>query len=296
MRRFVAFCLNRPITTLTIHITLLVLGGLAITRLPLNSMPENQRPRISVTIPYQNADPHQVELEVTRPVEEALATLSGIQEISSESNAGRSRVTLRFTWGTDLDLVKMDIRERIARIKNELPLEVIDRIRIGGGGWRDNDAMMTGRISSRGVDLSKNYELLVNRLQRPLERIEGVAQVVLEGVTPLEIQVTFRQDDLDRHGLRLGDIVRRLQDNNIDLTVGDADTRTRLLEEDHPPISAEEGTRRHDEVRRKPEDTLEVRGAQQQRQAGASRSERWIARCKIERYYIDAAIHVQGTD
>ena len=78
MRRLVAFCLGRPITTLTIHITLLGLGGLAITRLPLNSMPQSDRPRVSVRIPYENADPHQVEMEITRPVEEALATLRGV--------------------------------------------------------------------------------------------------------------------------------------------------------------------------------------------------------------------------
>ncbi|MEE8141513.1 MAG: efflux RND transporter permease subunit, partial [Planctomycetota bacterium] len=221
MRHLVTFCLSRPITTLTIHITLLVLGGLAITRLPLNALPEREQPRVSVTIPYPNTDPHQIEMEVTRPVEEALATLSGVEEITSESSAGRSRVSVHFPYGTNIDQVKMEVRERLARAKNDLPPEIIDDIRIRTGHWNSGDAIIRGRISSRGVDLSQNYELLVNRLRRPLERIEGVGQVEMDGVAPMEIQVIFRQDDLDRNGLRLLDVVRRLQDSNIDLTVGE---------------------------------------------------------------------------
>ena len=62
--------------------------------------------------------------------------------------------------------------------------------------------MIRGRISAPGLDLSENYELLVNRIQRPLERIDGVGQVEMDGVMPLEIHVDLRQADLDRHGLR----------------------------------------------------------------------------------------------
>ncbi|MFQ5655815.1 MAG: efflux RND transporter permease subunit, partial [Planctomycetota bacterium] len=225
MRRLVAFCLGRPITTRTSHSCRLLPGASAGTRVPLTALPRSERPRVRVSVPYPNAEPRQVELEVTRPLEEALATLRGIKEIWSESRFGQGQVNLQFEWGTDLDQVKLEVRERLARVRNELPVDDIERIRIRSGGWRSGDAIIQGRISSKGVDLSQNYELLLNRLRRPLERIEGVAQVEMDGVTPLEIQVTFRQDDLDRHGLRLDQIIRRLEDNNIDITVGE------LLEE-----------------------------------------------------------------
>ena len=221
MSRFVAFCLARPITTLTVHILLLLGGVLAVGRLPLNSMPNTERPRINVTVPMPNADPRQVELEVTEPLEEALATLRGIREIDGESKQGESQVSLEFDYGADLDLVKLEVRERIARIRNDLPLEDIDRIRVSTGGWRNGDAVIRGRISAPGIDLSENYELLVNRIQRPLERIDGVGRVEMDGVTPLEIHVDFRQEDLDRHGLRIDTIARRLGDANVEASLGE---------------------------------------------------------------------------
>ena len=100
MRTLVAFCLQRPITTLTIHICLLLIGGIGLTRLPLNSMPASERPVVRVNIDYPNASPPQVEQEVTRPVEEALATLRGIKKLRGNSELGESRVTAEFDWGT----------------------------------------------------------------------------------------------------------------------------------------------------------------------------------------------------
>lgn len=220
MRHFVAFCLARPITTLTIHITLLVMGAIALDRLPLNSTPESDRPRIRVQIPYPEANPQQVEEEVTRKVEEALATLRGIKRLSAESETGEASVSAEFEWGTNIDQVKLEVRERLARIKHELPLEDLERIRIRGA-WNSGDAVIRGRISAKGIDLSQNYELLVNRLRRPLERIEGVAQVEMDGVTPLEIHITFREDQLARHGLDARAIMARLEDNNLQRSVGE---------------------------------------------------------------------------
>ncbi|MEM7166457.1 MAG: efflux RND transporter permease subunit [Planctomycetota bacterium] len=220
MKHFVALCLSRPIATLTVHIILLAMGLLALDRLPLNSTPESERPRIRVSIPYPNATPEQVELEVTRKVEEALSTLRGVLNLSSEAESGEGSVRAEFAWGTDIDQVKLEVRERLARMKHELPTEDLERIRIRGA-WGDGDAVIRGRISAKGIDLSQNYELLVNRLQRPLERIDGVAQVEMDGVTPLEIQVSFRQDDLDRHGVEVQALVQRIQDNNVDKTIGE---------------------------------------------------------------------------
>lgn len=221
MSRFVAFCLDRPITTLTIHLLLLLGGALAVGRLPLNSMPNTERPRVRVTVPMPNADPRQVELEVTERLEEALATLRGVRDIDAESSQGEGQVSLTFDYGTDLDLVKLQVRERIARIRNDLPVDDIDRIRIRSGGWQNGDAVIRGRISAPGLDLSENYELLVNRIQRPLERIDGVGQVEMDGVMPLEIHVDLRQADLDRHGLRIDEISRRLSDANVEASLGE---------------------------------------------------------------------------
>ncbi|MDG1455401.1 MAG: efflux RND transporter permease subunit, partial [Planctomycetota bacterium] len=200
MKSFVRLCLSRPITTLTIHLLLILAGILSVQQLPLSALPNFSKNRINVTIPYPNASPTQVENEVVRPLEEALATLHGLEGIESESSDGRGRVTLRFGHGSDTDAIKVEIRERLARAINDLPVEDIERIRVRDGGWGPgNETIMEARISSPGIDLSENYNLLVDRIQRPLERIDGVGQVELDGIKPLEVKIQFRKGDLEKH-------------------------------------------------------------------------------------------------
>ena len=150
MKTLVAFCLGRPITTLTLHICLLLIGALAVTRLPLNSMPTSERPVVRVNINYPNASPQQVEEEVTRPVEEAMATLRGIQNLRGNSEQGESRVTAEFDWGANLDLVKLQVRERLACIKHELPVEDLQQIRIRGA-WGSGDTIIKGHFDIDAV-------------------------------------------------------------------------------------------------------------------------------------------------
>ena len=232
MKPFVRFCLNRPITTLTVHI-LLVLGGiLSIDRIPLSATPNLGRMSVNINIPYPNASPIQVENEVVRPLEEALATLRRVRGFNSESREGNGRVTLRFDYGEDLDQVKVEIRERLARAMDQLPVEDLDRIRLSTGGWgADADAIMEARISAVGINLSENYDLLVNRIQRPLERLDGVGQVKLDGVTPKEIRISFTKGALERHGLTLGRVAQEIRNSNVDATIGRvwSDGKTRRL-------------------------------------------------------------------
>ena len=221
MKSFVRLCLSRPITTLTVHLLLLLAGILSIQYLPLSALPNFSQNRINVTVPYPNASPTQVENEVVRPLEEALATLHGLEGIESESSDGRGRVTLRFGHGSDTDAIKVEVRERLARAINDLPVEDIERIRVRDGGWGPGvDTIIEARISSKGIDLSENYDLLVNRIQRPLERIDGVGQVELDGIKPLEVRIQFRKGDLERHGLTLGGIAAVINGSNIDATIG----------------------------------------------------------------------------
>lgn len=220
MKTFVAFCLRRPITTLTMHILLLLGGFLSLQQIPLSANPEMQRARINVNVPYPNASPLQVENVVIRPLEEALATLRTVRRMESEAREGDGRVELHFDYGEDLNAAKVEIRERVARAMADLPVEDIEQVRIRDGGWHSADAMMEARISATGIDLSENYELLVDRVQRPLERLDGVGQVEMDGVSPLEVQITFEKEELERHRLTLNSVSRVIQGSNIDVSVG----------------------------------------------------------------------------
>ena len=112
---------NRPVLTFMIFLVIITLGIVSFSRLTIDLMPEVTYPVISVVASYGNVGPQEMEELVTRPIEEALAAVQGVEEITSTSSEGASRVRVAFTWGADLDVAANDIRDRIDRVLGRLP-------------------------------------------------------------------------------------------------------------------------------------------------------------------------------
>ena len=117
---------TRPITTAMILISILLIGGIALVRLPLAYLPEVDAPFIGVQIPYPNANPKQIEKEVLKPVEEILATLPGVRTLNSKATADQAEFFLEFDWGKELDIVRMQVSEKMDQIKGDLPAAIGD--------------------------------------------------------------------------------------------------------------------------------------------------------------------------
>jgi HAE1 family hydrophobic/amphiphilic exporter-1 len=114
---------NFPVTTIMVALIVIILGGVALSRLPIDAMPDVTSPTISISTSYSKASPLVMEELVTRPIEEAVSAVSGVEEISSRSSEGSSNVQVYFAWGTDLDAASNDIRDRLDRILSRLPDE-----------------------------------------------------------------------------------------------------------------------------------------------------------------------------
>ena len=212
--------IKRPVSVLMLLISLLVLGGVALLRLPLAFLPEVQEPELFVIIPYPNATPSQVERSIVRPMEDALGSISGLESLWSMCNPDEGRVRLTFAWGADLALARMEVREAIDRVRRDLPDDV-DRIFLSSN-WdsRESDSpILEGRLSSPR-DLSESYDLLDRRIVKPLERIPGVAQVRLDGVNPKEVRIRLRPDDLVAYGIDVRSVSRALRTQNFDQSLG----------------------------------------------------------------------------
>ena len=212
--------IRRPVTTFVILISIFVLGGIALTRLPLAFMPEMEEKRIIVIVDYPNSSPKIVERFIVRPLEEVLSPINGLRHIRSNCDANGGRVSLFFEFSMDMDLVRTEIRERIDRIRSELPDDV-ERILISSH-WNarvSGDSILEGRISS-GRDLSKDYELLRRKIIKPLERIPGVAGVELDGVNPREVKINLQLNALKRHRVDVRDVLTALNRNNLNLSLG----------------------------------------------------------------------------
>jgi HAE1 family hydrophobic/amphiphilic exporter-1 len=222
------FSLKRPVTIIMVFLSLLAIGVVSSRLLPLEYFPAVDVPFIGIQIPYQGSTPEEVEREITRPVEEVLATLSGIKRLDSRSSDSGANIEVIFDWGQDVAVKAVEARERVEAIRDQLPADV-RRINVFKFNFTDQPVLRL-RISSER-DLSGAYDMLMRKLVRPLERIPGVARVVLEGVEPREIRIELIADRIVSHGIDLVDLQGRLQQVNFSDSAGlirDNETRYRV--------------------------------------------------------------------
>ena len=211
--------IKRPVATLMLLLSLSVLGVVAIPRLPLDFFPIVEPPQINVVVTFPGSHPLEGLREVVIPLEEELATIPGVKRLNGSARSGSAQVSVRFSWSTNLDLKKMEVREAVDRVRPHFP-EGVGQVRIQTflDGPADG-ALLQGRISAPR-DLSESWELLERRILRPLERIKGVAQVRLDGVQPQQVRIEIDPDSLKRHGIDPGDLLVRLQASNLDMDLG----------------------------------------------------------------------------
>ena len=220
--------INRPVTTIMLFLSMVVIGLTASRFLPLEYFPEVDVPVVVMDIPYQGSSPEEVEREITRPAEEVLATLSGIKRLESRSSPNGSQIEVIFEWGTDTAVKAVEARERVEAIRDQLPSD-LRRINVFKFNLTDQP-MLTLRISSER-DLSMAYDMLMRKLVRPLERINGVARVEFQGIEPREIRIELIADRIVAHGIDVVDLQRRLEQVNFSDSAGlirDNDTRYRV--------------------------------------------------------------------
>ena len=209
---------ERPITTAMLLISVLVMGGIALARIPLAYLPEIDVPFIMVQVPYPDSNPTQVEKEVTKPMEETLSTLSRVKKMSSESRPDGADFFLEFDWGEDLDVVRMQVSEKVEQIKPELPSQIGEVTILSFD--TSTFPVVQGRISAKAVDLSSNYDLLEARVVNRLRRIPGVARVSLEGVAPKEIDIDLILSKIREHQVDVGEMIRQLQGASSNVVLG----------------------------------------------------------------------------
>ena len=214
-----SLAVRRPITTAMLLLSVLLFGGIALERLPLAYLPEVDVPFIGVEIPYPNSNPAQVEREITKPVEEIVATLSGIKSLRSTSSADGAFVRLRFDWGHEIDVVRMQVSEKLDQIEADLP-EDIGEILIYSFNTSDIPVVQ-GRISAQGVDLSESYELLETRVINRIRRVPGVARVDLDGIEPKEIFIELALDKVKEHGVDVSVLIETLNGATSNLVLGE---------------------------------------------------------------------------
>ncbi|TWT17382.1 efflux RND transporter permease subunit [Luteimonas wenzhouensis] len=210
--------IRRPVTTIMLFVSMVVIGLIASFRLPMEAEPEATIPFFFVWLPYAGSTPEEVERNIVRPVEEALSTMSGIKSMNSRANAEGGQIQVEFSdWNRDIAIAASEARERIDAVRDQLP-DDFRRYFVYRWSTSDREAMHL-RLTS-GEDLSARAELIERNVKQKLERLPGVARVEIEGVAPQELLVALDKDRLVAHGVALNDLVQRLQAANFSVSAG----------------------------------------------------------------------------
>ncbi|GJM11179.1 MAG: transporter [Lysobacteraceae bacterium] len=218
--------INRPVTTVMVFLSCLVVGLIASRFLPLEYFPELDAPFLFIEIPYPGSTPREVERLITRPAEESLATLTGISSLNSRSSSESAQIFMLFEWGKDLSVQAVEAREKLEAIRGELPGDVR---RINVFKFNTSDApILTLRISSND-DLSEAWDMLNRNLVRPIERLPGVARVELQGVEPKEVRIELNAVRVQALNINLGELNERLQQANFSVSAGVIDNGNRRI-------------------------------------------------------------------
>ena len=160
--------IRRPVTMLMVLVSIVVLGLVALGRMPFAFLPEVNEPRLFVRIPYPNSTPEQVERMIVRPLEETLGSVKGLKEMWSSCDADGGMVRLWFEWGHSMELARVEVREKIDRIRQDLPDQIGDITVSSNWDARESDEpILEGRLSSKR-DLSEGYDLLDRKIVKPL--------------------------------------------------------------------------------------------------------------------------------
>jgi HAE1 family hydrophobic/amphiphilic exporter-1 len=213
------FAIKRPVLTFVVFAVIVILGGISLTRLPVDMYPDISLPTITVITPYIGASAQDVERNLTEPLEEALSSVPDVKEVRSLSQESMSAVYLEFQWGKDLDAATSEIRDALERTTSSLPKGVDDPIL-----WKFDAAMMPVlQVAVSTKDERINIPRLVqDQFATALKRAEGVGNIMTWfGTGEREVTVTIDRSKLERSGLSLNGIARSLAASNINFPVGD---------------------------------------------------------------------------
>jgi HAE1 family hydrophobic/amphiphilic exporter-1 len=211
----VGFSTRRPVTIFVLWLATVVFGTVAYNELAVDLLPEISYPSLTVRTEYEGAAPAEVETLITKPVENAVGVVRNVVEVASSSRANISEVTLEFQWGTNMDSASLDVRERLdvldppddagrpILLRYDPSLDPIMRI----GLYGDEDLIRLRLLAEQDV-------------KRLLERVEGVAAVLVNGGLEEEIHVEIDERRVANLGLNLNQVVARLAQENVNLTGG----------------------------------------------------------------------------
>jgi len=215
--RLAQFSVNKPVTTLMIFVATVVLGLASLRLLGIDLLPELEIPAISVVTLYEGAGSEEIETLITKPLEDILSTISGVDHVLSVSKEGTSSITLKFKWGQNITEAANEVREKLDMVKDNLPDEAETPVVF-------KFAIDMFPIMIIGVTAGDSYprleKIVEDRIADPLKRVSGVASAAVHGGLERQIRVEVDRNRLASLNLSIERLVPILASQNISVPGG----------------------------------------------------------------------------
>jgi HAE1 family hydrophobic/amphiphilic exporter-1 len=226
MQKLAEICVRRPVFASMLVAAIVVIGGVSFFQLGVDRYPRIETPVVSVNTTNPGATPESIEAEVTDRIEAAVNTVSGIDELRSTSTEGQSRVTITFDLSKNPDVAAQEVRAKVDPVIRVLP-ETADPPVVQK---QDPDAMPIMFLSiSAPMPAVELTSYLEQNVQKRLESVSGVGEVVMYGARRRQIQVKIDPDRLNAYGLSTSDVAAALRAQNLELPGGRLEQGTREL-------------------------------------------------------------------
>ncbi len=218
---------RRPVLAAVANLLIVVFGIAASTNLPIRELPDVETSVVSVTTLYRGAAPEVIDTDITEKVEGAVASITGIRSISSESRQGRGQTTIEFVTGRDIDEAANDVRDAIGRVRGELPEEA-DEPRVVKND-ANSDPVMRLAVTSDRMSTAEISDYVDRFVVDRLATIDGVANVEVYGDRPFAVRIWIDRRALAARNLTVADVEAALLRNNLELPAGEVKSQERQL-------------------------------------------------------------------
>jgi hydrophobe/amphiphile efflux-1 (HAE1) family protein len=224
--------IKNPVFCTMVMFALMVMGAVSYFRLPIDAMPEVNLPFAFTVVAYPGASPQAVENDLTKPIENALNTISGVKKITSRSRENSSVVIVEFVMGTDIKVAMQEMRDKLAQIRPNFPKEAKEPF-VSQANRDDDRAVVSLGVTSKTRTLPDLSYLVEEVIRRRMENVPGVATVNVNGSSTREIQIEPDPAKLRARRIGVDQVLAALRTDNIDapvgnITIGQSDKSVRV--------------------------------------------------------------------
>src|SRR5713226_80117 len=210
-------CVRRSVFAVMLICFLVVLGIFSFRELGVDLFPRADPATVNINIRLPGASPEEMTTQVVLPIEEAVSTISGLDELSAQATEGNARITCKFVLEREIESAAQDVREKVAGALRNLPPNILPPIIQKADP--DSDPVLTVVVAG-DKNLRETTEIADKQIKRVLETVDGVGEVSLTGARLRQIRIFADADKLSAYGLTIIDVQQAIQKENVEVPGG----------------------------------------------------------------------------